>query len=286
MDFKTILYEKIDKVAKITMNRPQVRNAESYLMSHELLEAFKMAESDDDIRVVILAGAGKDFSAGHDLGTKEAVAAGDKEPPELNIEECLKMETERWLENPMYVRDLDKPTIAMVQGHVIIGGLILMSMCDLIIASEDATFQDMSVRFGAPAAEFYFHPWDLGIRKTKEFLFTGDPIDAQEAYRLGWLNRVVPRENLEEETMRLANRIALGHPFTLKTIKMAANMTQDIQGYKLSMIPQFWLHNLTHAHFRADPNYVPWITRKFGENRPTVKDAIAFRDKPYEQKDK
>lgn len=255
MAFETVLYDKIDKVAKITMNRPEVRNAENQQLSREIQEAFKMAEADEDVRVIILAGAGPDFSSGHDLGTPAARAEMEKNPPQPGLEWGMNMETWRWLEGPLYIRDIPKPTIAQVQGHAIMGGFLLASMCDIIIASEDATFQDMAVRFGVPSVEYFSHPWELGIRKAKEFLFTGDPITAQEAWQAGMVNRVVPREKLEEETMNLAQKIAQNHPFALRLVKMSCNATQDIQGFKPSMLPQFLFHQIGHAHARENPDY-------------------------------
>ncbi|MFC1896737.1 enoyl-CoA hydratase [Thermodesulfobacteriota bacterium] len=282
MAFQTVLYEKLDKVAKITLNRPEVRNAESQTMSREWQEAFKMAEADPEVRVIVLAGAGPDFSSGHDMGTPQARAEMEENPPQPGLQWPMDMEWGRWLNGAMYVRDIWKPTIAQVQGHCIMGGLILATMCDLIIASEDATFQDMGVRFGVPAVEYFSHPWDMGTRKAKEFLFTGDPITAQEAMQIGMVNRVVAREKLEEETMNLAKRIALGHPFALRVVKMACNATQDIQGFKQSMLPQFLLHQMGHAHAREVPDYMP--ARAPREKGGSVKDLIRSRDRAYENK--
>lgn len=268
MAFETVLYEKFDHVAKITMNRPEVRNAESQQLSREIQEAFKVAEADDDMRVIILAGAGPDFSSGHDLGTPAARAEMEKNPPQPGLEGQMNMENWRWLEGPLYIRDILKPTIAQVQGHAIMGGYLLASMCDLIIASEDATFQDMAVQFGVPSVEYFSHPWELGIRKAKEFLFTAEPMAAQEAWRLGMVNRVVPREKLEEETMTLAQKIAANQPFALRLVKMACNATQDIQGFKQSLVPQFLLHQIGHAHARENPDYaslLPGMARVRGK---------------------
>lgn len=286
MDYKTVIYEKIDRVAKITMNRPEYRNAESIQMSKDIQAAFKQGEADEDVRVIVLAGAGKDFSAGHDLGTPEARAEREQSPsnPQHTIEDQFVREAWRWLDGPLYIRDIPKPTIAMVQGHCIMGGFILATMCDLIVASEDASFVDMGQRFGTPAVEYFSHPWELGVRKAKEFLFTAEPITAQEAWRLGMVNRVVPRENLEEETMNLANKIALAHPFALRIAKMSCNATQDMQGYRNSMLNPFVLHQLGHAYGRENPDYLP--TGRVQRGKMSVKEWIEARDKPYRDEKK
>ena len=290
MSWETVLYEKTDGVAKIIMNRPEVLNAESTLMSKELQEAFKVAESEDDVRVIILAGAGSDFSSGHDIGSPpEWAARQEKTAQDLahnkgRVEAGMLEEQWRFLDGPMYIRDIWKPTIAQVQGQCFMGGFMLACMCDLIMASEDATFTDMGQRYGVPSVEYFCRPWELGIRKAKEFLFTCQPISAEEAWRLGMVNHVVPREQLEEETRKMANQIALGHPFALKVIKMACNATQDIQGFKPSMLPSFLLHQLGHAYTAQNPDHYP---SSAGQRRDgsSIKEQIIERDKAWQKKE-
>jgi enoyl-CoA hydratase len=124
---------------------------------------------------------------------------------------------------------------------------MLASMCDLIIASEDALFSNMVGRMAASATELLVEPWEMGVRKAKEFLFTGDFIDAREAHRLGLVNRVVLKGQLEEEVMGLANKIALMPPVALSYTKESLNRTQDIQGYTQSMYSHFNIHMLSHG---------------------------------------
>jgi len=253
-------------------------------MSREIQEAFKMAEADDEVRVIVLAGAGPDFTSGHDMGSAAARAEMAKSTAKPGVEGQMLTEMWRWLEGPLYIRDIPKPTIAQVQGHCIMGGFLLATMCDIIIASENATFQDMGVRFGVPSVEYFSHPWELGTRQAKEFLFTGDPITAQEAWRLGMVNRIVPLEKLAEETMNLAQRIALNNPFALRLVKAACNATQDIQGYKNSMLHPFLLHQLGHANARMNPDYIPALKGRFGGGDITsVKDFVKNRDKEFEK---
>ena len=277
MAFETILYEKLDNVAKITMNRPEMRNAENRQMSKELAEAFSMAEEDDEIRVIILAGEGPSFSSGHDMGSPAAIAESKKHRIRIGTIEQWRHEENRWLKFCLRVRDMEKPTIAQVQGYCIMGGMMLATMCDLIIASEDARFADMAVRMGGPAIEYFTHPWELGIRKCKEFLFTGDYIDAQEAWRLGMVNRVVPREKLEEETMNLAKRIALQNPTALKFAKLAVNDTQDFMGFRHSINSLFKMHQLAHAYWVTDPQLSP----RSRQAAPGVREYLKARDEKF-----
>ena len=191
---------------KITTNRPEVLNAQSRILLEELDDAFLRAVDDDAVRVIILAGAGKHFSAGHDLGSPQEMEDQKKTPLEPGFKGEYRRLWERFFENTMRWRDLPKPTIAQVQGYCIMGGMMIASACDLIIASDDAQFADRAVKWGGAHVQYFSMPWDFGPRKTKEYLFTGDFISAAEAERAGLVNRVVPRAKLEEETMALAQR--------------------------------------------------------------------------------
>ena len=261
-------------VARIVMARPEAHNAQGLQMTYELNAAFDRAAQDDAIKVIILAGDGRNFSAGHDLGgdgsrtwrdfdTVGTWAGFDANGAEARygreMEIYLEM-CERW-------RNLPKPTIAQVQGKCIAGGLMLAWVCDLIIAGDDASFKDPVIDFGICGVEFFNHPWELGIRKAKEFLFTADEISAQDAAALGMVNRVVPRDQLAEVTLALAEKIASKPAFALKATKQAVNHVQDVQGRRNAQMHAFSLHQLLHAHnelvhgMPMDPNGLPEAVR-------------------------
>lgn len=250
MTWEFVLYEKIDGVARITMNRPEARNAQCFTMLRELDEAFKQAAEDDEARVIILAGAGPSFSSGHDLGTERGNQDRAKYITPPGAEGVMKREEDLYFDLTLRLRDNPKPTIAQVQGYASTAGYMLASACDLVIAADDAKFGDLAVRWAAPGVECLMEPWDFGARKAKELLFTGDYMDAQEAWRLGFVNRVVPREKLEEETLGLAQRIALQNPFMLKLAKRVVNEALDIMGQRQALRSAFYAHQLAHAHFR------------------------------------
>lgn len=280
MAFETVIYEKIEgNIAKITMNRPEYRNAQHRKMTEELLEAFDMAEKDDEVRVIILAGAGPVFSAGHDLGTPAAQEERKREVipegPDGGAAWTLKREEDIYLDPCMKWRDLPKPTIAQVHSFCIMGGLMLASAMDIIIASDDAKFSDQSVRMACQALEYFPLTWDIGGRRTKEFLFTGDFIDAQTAYQWGLVNRVVPRDKLEEETLELARRIAMQNPFLLKLAKKMVNDQLDLMGQRQGLLQGFALHQLCHAHFAK---VGPLVPREPGKS---VKDFVKARDERF-----
>jgi enoyl-CoA hydratase len=247
-----VLYETDGAVATITMNRPEVANAQDTALIDELDAAFDLADADDAIRVVILTGAGKHFSSGHDL--KAIVGDGEKdewvrmrETPEGKFFHEKTMYFDRCLR----IHDFRKPTIAAVQGSCVAAGLMLAAMCDLIVAADNAKFSNPVLRLSGAGVELLVEPWELGIRKAKEFLFTGDTIDAQEAWRLGLVNRVVPLAELTAKTRELADRVALVPPVTAQTVKATINHTATLQGkqdaLKYHFMAHHWVHNTATA---------------------------------------
>ncbi|WP_327248701.1 enoyl-CoA hydratase [Streptomyces sp. NBC_01320] len=252
-----VCYERQGPVATVTMNRPDYRNAQNSAMTYALDRAFYRAADDDEVKVVVLAGAGKHFSAGHDIGTPERDAhlpfdrkAGlwwdhsDKQ----GAESRFARESEVYLGMCRRWRELPKPVIASVQGACVAGGLMLAWVCDLIIASDDAFFADPVVRMGIPGVEYFAHPWVMPPRIAKEFLYTGDRMSAQRAYEVGMVNRVVPRAELTERVTELATRIAEMPRMGLALTKRAVNQAEDLQGLHTGMDSVFGLHHLAHAH--------------------------------------
>jgi enoyl-CoA hydratase len=235
-----ITYEVLGPVARICHNRPERRNAEGTRLLDELAAALVTAERDPAIRVVIIGGTGDHFSAGHDV--KEAVDRPDV------VERRYAYEEQRYLKYCLDLWDFPKPTIAQVQGACIAGGFMVANMCDLVVASEDAYFADPTCRtLAAAATEVLVHPWVLGLRTAKEFLFTGRRMPAAEAHRVGMVNRVVPRDDLEDATYNLAREIAEAPPFATKLLKRSLNRTADIQGFRNAVQSHFDLHELSHT---------------------------------------
>ena len=258
MGYQRIIYEKVESnIVKVIMNRPEKRNAEDPLMLGEMQQAFIEADLDEDVRVIIFAGAGKDFSAGHDMsGTGEEAPEGSTMKGFLDtrltgMEMRLRREDHLYLDQYYAMRNVSKPTIAMVQGNCIAGGWINASACDLIIASEDAKFGDPVARMTPAGVEILFHPYDVGFRRAKEILWTGDTISAQEGKDIGFVSKVVPREKLEEETIALARRIATNMPVAVSLIKRSINHAWDEMGQKNAFGYHFLIHQLSHASDEA-----------------------------------
>jgi enoyl-CoA hydratase len=254
---QVVTYERRGPVAFVTMNRPDYRNAQNSQMTYALDAAFARAVDDAEVRVIVLAGAGKHFSAGHDIGTpgrdvdqsfdRKAVLWWDH-VDRSGGDQRFARESEVYMGMCRRWRDIPKPTIAMVQGACIAGGLMLAWVCDLIVASDDAFFADPVVRMGIPGVEYFAHPWVMGTRAAKEFLFTGDRFDAERARELGMVNRVVPRDALEAEVGALAERIATMPQFGLALTKKAVNQAEDQMGMRNGMDSVFGLHHFAHSH--------------------------------------
>jgi enoyl-CoA hydratase len=251
-------YSRDDRVAIIALNRPQQANAQSPELLTELDQAFDRAAEDEAVRVIVLRANGKHFSAGHDLTPPppdSPRAAMLDDVAENGLLRLYRWEAKTYLGLCRKWRDLPKPTIAAVQGACIGGGLMLAWPCDLIIAADDARFSDPVLRMGVGGVEYHGHTWELGARKAKELLFTAGFIDAQEAHRLGMVNRVVPRDELEPATLALAREIAQMHPHALLMAKQAVNQTLDAMGQYAAMQAVFNLHSLGHANAQAATGY-------------------------------
>jgi enoyl-CoA hydratase len=250
-----VLYYKRDKVAVVTLNRPDVRNAQNSAMTYALDEAFHRASMDDAVRTIVLVGAGPHFSAGHDIGkTRDAhisyprLTMWPDHVGKQGVESRLDRESEVYIELCRRWRNLPKPTIAAVRGACIGGGLMLAWVCDLIVAADDAFFADPVLRMGAPGVEYFAHPWQMRPRFAKEFLFLGSRVDARRAYELGMVNRVVPAAELETAAFEIATKIAELPPLALTLAKMAVNAGEDAMGLRAGIDYAFALHQLAHAH--------------------------------------
>jgi enoyl-CoA hydratase len=268
MPYDNIRYDIADRVAQITLARPDYRNAQSRRLIEELDDAFHAAADDTEVGAIILRGEGDHFSAGHDLGSPQQKADLEARPYEeglrgfykrtwdLNVDVCL-----RW-------RELPKPTIAAVQGYCIFGGWIIASSMDIVFAADDARF--LPTNF-----QYFSVPWDLGVRKTKEILFESRFLGADEAHELGFVNRVVPRAELDDEALAYAKRVAQNDPFQLRMIKLAVNQMQDGQGFTPHIRGAHALYTLS-SRGESDPAYA--LEKPDGKRRPMVQRALENSD--------
>jgi len=265
-----LLVEDLGPVRRLTLNRPSALNA----LNHELMEslegALDAATADDDVRVLVLRGAGRAFCAGYDLNE-------DAEGGELDARgwyDALKTDTERMLK----ITEHAKPVIASVHSYCLAGGTDLMLACDIAVAADDAYFGYVDVRFGSGVVSMFL-PWVVGVRKAKELLFTGeDRISADEALRIGLVNRVVPRDDLDEATLTLAQEIAKNEPYVIQTTKKAVNRAWEVAGFRQAMDANVELDiHIETANLPARDEFRK-ITQEKG-----LKAAIAWRDEKFRE---
>jgi len=250
-----VLYDVVDGVAWITLNRPQFNNAQNGQMTYALDDAFNRAVQDDAVRAIVLAGSGKHFSAGHDIGTPGRDLHRDFEnrlliPGHVNkpaAELLYTREQEQYLGMCKRWREAPKPTIAMVQGACVAGGLMLAWVCDLIVASEDAFFQDPVVRMGIPGVEYFAHAFELPPRVAKEFLLLGERMSAERAFSFGMVNKVVPRAALRETVEAMAARLVAQPRLGNWLTKQAINHVEELRGKSAAMTSAYHMHHFAHA---------------------------------------
>lgn len=259
-----VRYELDGHVARLTLDRPRYRNAQSRLLLEQLDDCFDRAVEDAEVRVIVLRGEGDHFSAGHDLGTPEELADREQRPIQEGLRGRYKRSWDNNVDKTLRWRNLPKPTIAAVQGYCIFGGWIIASGMDVVFAADDAMF--LPTNF-----QYFSVPWDIHPRKAKEILFESRFIGAEEAEQLGFVNRVVPRDRLDDEVMAYARRVAENDPFQLRMIKLAINQAQEAQGFASHIYGAHALHMLSSAG-EGDPDFA--LSRPEGRRRPMVQRAL------------
>ncbi len=267
-----VRYEADGRIARVVLNRPRYKNAQSRRLLEELEEALDRAVDDHEVRVIVLRGEGDHFSSGHDLGTPSELADREERPwPDGHLGE-QRRSWELNVANTLRWRDLPKPTIAAVHGLCIYGGWMIASAMDLIVASEDARF--------LPAHFQYFSvPWEFGPRKTKELLWLGEFVTAEQAHELGFVNHVVPRDELEDFVEELAGRISRQDPFVASMIKRSVNEMEDHQGFRTAVTAA----HATYMHIQAAGQVVP--PGEEGKIRRLPSVASSLRKDAAEKKD-
>ena len=243
-------------IAVVTLDRPESRNAQNKRMTYEMNAAFNDAARRSDVKVIVLRADGPHFSSGHDMRDTESHREFDLVSTSGGYgregqEGHMAWEEEVYFQMCWRWRNLPKPLLAAAQGKTIAGGLMLLWVADVIVAADDALFSDPVVGMGVNGVEYFAHPWELGARKAKELLFTGDWVTAEDARQLGMVNHVVPAAELESFVMDMAARIATKPSFALKLAKESVNQTLEAQGQYTALRSAFSLQHLAHSHNRV-----------------------------------
>lgn len=264
MNNNLISYEVVNHVARITMNRAGVRNAQSRKLLEAMDEAFHQAQHDRDVHVVALFGAGEHFSGGHDLGSSDELADRAQDPLQAGLRGRYEHSREHFVDKTLRWRNLPKPTIAGVQGYAIFAGWMVASAMDIIYAADDAML--LAANF-----QYFSVPWDVNPRKAKEMLYESRFIDAEEALQLGLVNRVLPAASLHEAVIEYAERIAENDPFQLRMMKLAVNQMIDGQGFAAHITAAHHMHMLS-SEGEKDPDYALQVPAD--QQRPMVAKAF------------
>jgi len=273
-----LLDDPLPQVRRITLNRPEKRNALSNALRGELYAALEQADAEDSIRVTILRGAGKCFSAGYDLGSNNAAgqpwhtAGGDG----------------NWsrhvVEGHFHVWDLRKPVIAQVHGYCLAGGSELATSCDLVYVADDAQIGYPPVRLMSPP-DMQFHPWLVGMRNAMELMLTGDAIDGAEAVRMGFANRSFPVAELEARVLEIAERVAKVPTDLQQLNKRSVHRAMEIMGMRAALragteIQALGFHTRAAREYMA--NFAKGVThalnvrdQQFGDYRTAKKDEAS-----------
>ncbi|MDQ7911265.1 enoyl-CoA hydratase-related protein [Phytohabitans sp. ZYX-F-186] len=289
MGYRTIAVTVDGPVATVTLNRPEKRNAISAELRDELEAAFAALKPGDDVRVIRLRGAGAGFCSGYDLTSTASVYSGvaDAAPPRaggdrpapaglgesaaVRDRERLRESIERWL----FLWQYRKPVVAQVHGICLAGGLDLLGVCDLAYAADDALFGHPAARgLGIPPT-LGMLPMRIGAARTKELLFTGDPIDAHEAYRIGLVNKVLPPDELDARTMALCRRIAHTPLDALTLHKHVVNRWSEVMGLREAALAGAEFDALFH---------LTAASAEFGRivKAEGVRAALAWRDADFD----
>ena len=267
-DGPVLLSEDLGPVRRLTLNRPRSLNALDHALMEALDDAFAAAADADDVRVLILRGAGRAFCAGYDLN--QDADEGEKGAAEWHRE--IQRDSARLLR----ILEHRKPVIASVHSYCLAGGTDLMLACDLAVAADDAYFGYVDVRFGSGVVSMLL-PWIVGVRTAKELVFTGeDRIPADEALRIGLVNRVVPRDRLDDATLALAEEIAKNEPFVVQTMKASINRVWEVAGLRAALEANTELDVMIETANLPARDEFRRITQEEG-----LKAAIARRDARY-----
>jgi enoyl-CoA hydratase len=278
VDYENILYATKDRVANITLNRPEKRNALSPAMRREIVAALKAAEADDDVSVILIQGAGKAFCAGYDMNS---YAGGEKNPARPDgwnhsplFESWTGQFPRSCLRDWLTIWDLLKPVVAKIHGHCLAGGSELMSMCDIAFAADDTIIGYPPTRAQSTPDIEYF-PWKLPMAQAKYLQLTGNSVTGERAEQLGWIAKSFPAAELDEAVMRELRPMSQIHPAMLAANKRALNQGYEAMGFRAALEAAIPWYVLARS-FRPGGGEFQKMAAENG-----LKAALAWRDQPF-----
>ncbi|HXY94762.1 MAG TPA: enoyl-CoA hydratase-related protein [Acidimicrobiia bacterium] len=275
-DYESILYATGDRLARITLNRPEKRNALDFTLRRELVDALRRAEADDDVTVVLVDGAGSSFCSGYDISI--GVSNPDDAPAGWVASETFESWTDQFarscIRDWMTIWDLLKPVVAKVHGYCLAGGSELMSMCDIAFVADDAVIGYPPMR-GMSSPDVVYFPWKLSMAHAKYLQLTGNSVSGAEAARMGWVAKSFPADRLEEEVMRELRPLSQVAPDLLAANKLAVNQAYEIMGIRTALQAGVPWHTLS-GRMRPAAGEFGRVMRAEG-----IRAAVEWRDGPF-----
>ena len=276
-DYETILYRTEAKIARITLNRPEKRNALSFTLRGELVAALRVAERDDSVSLVLIDGAGPAFCSGYDItpdmSQRNPGHTGWVSQKHFDgwTDQFARSCVRDWL----VIWDLLKPVVCMVRGACLAGGTELMSMCDIAFVADDAMIGYPPMRAQTTPDTLYF-PWKLTMAQAKYLQLSGNSVSGKRAAEMGWVAKSFPGERLEAEVLKELTAMSAIAPDLLAANKQSLNQAYEIMGFRTALQMGSQWHALS-AQLRPNAGEFTRISREKG-----LKEAFRWRDAPFD----
>ncbi|MEZ4493536.1 MAG: enoyl-CoA hydratase-related protein [Dehalococcoidia bacterium] len=274
MTFETIKYKVDERIARITLDRPERRNALSWQLRRELVDALRDAERDDDVAIILIDASGPAFCSGYDISTDASGSMG--EPPYGWVDsEHFNSWTDQFARSCardwMVIWDLLKPVVCKVQGYCLAGGTELMSMCDIAFVADDATIGYPPMR-GMTTPDTLYFPWKMSMAQAKYLQISGNSVTGKEAAEMGWVAKSFPAAELEEQVMRELRPMSKIAPDLLAANKASVNQAYEIMGFRTALSMGWSWHALS-SRLRPGASEFGAVSREHG-----LKAALEWRD--------
>lgn len=275
-DYKAILYRVENRIARLTLNVPEKRNALSFRMRDEIVNALKRAEADDDVVLVLIDGAGPSFCSGYDLSGGEPGYQKNGVVKSAHFDSWTDQFARSCVRDWLVIWDLLKPVVAKIHGHCVAGGTEIMSMVDIAFVADDARIGYPPMR-GMTSPDTLYFPWKMSMARAKYLQLTGNSVTGKEAAEMGWVVKSFPADELEDQVMRELRPMSQIAPDLLAANKHSINQTYEIMGFRTALNTGWQWHQLS-GHDRPGAGEFGDAMREGG-----LKGALAWRDAAFKK---
>ena len=274
--YEKIIYTVSNRIARITLNAPEKRNALSFQMRDELISALKSAESDDEVSLILLDGAGPSFCSGYDLSARDPEYKKSGWVESIHFDNWTDQFARSCARDWLTIWDLLKPVIAKVHGHCVAGGTEILSMVDIAFEADDARIGYPPMR-GMTTPDTLYFPWKMSMARAKYLQLTGNSVTGKEAAEMGWVAKSFPADELEDQVMRELRPMAKIAPDLISANKKSLNQAYEIMGFKTA-ISMGWSWHTLSGHVRPGAGDFRDAMRDGG-----LKEALDWRDGDFRE---